>query len=111
MDNVLATNIALCIIAAWVVAVICQFVRLPLLLAYLAAGFTIGPQGFKAITNVHDIQTISEIGLALLLFMVGLEIDLKKMLSAGRVITFTAGAQILGCVILGWVVFALAGPS
>jgi len=111
MDNVLATNIALCIIAAWVVAVICQFVRLPLLLAYLAAGFTIGPQGFKAITNVHDIQTISEIGLALLLFMVGLEIDLKKMLSAGRVITLTALVQIGGGTLLGWLVFDLLGPA
>jgi Kef-type K+ transport system membrane component KefB len=111
MDNVLATNIALCIIAAWVVAVICQFVRLPLLLAYLAAGFTIGPQGFKAITNVHDIQTISEIGLALLLFMVGLEIDLKRMLSAGRVITLTALVQIGGGTLLGWLVFDLLGPA
>jgi Kef-type K+ transport system membrane component KefB len=111
MDNVLATNIALCIIAAWVVAVICQFVRLPLLLAYLAAGFTIGPQGFKAITNVHDIQTISEIGLALLLFMVGLEIDLKKMLSAGRVITLTALVQIGGGTLLGWLVFDFLGPA
>ena len=46
----------------------------------------------------ESIQTISEIGLSLLLFMIGLEIDLKKMLSAGRVITLTAGAQILGCV-------------
>jgi len=33
------------------------------------------------------------------------------MLSAGRVITMTAGAQILGCVLIGWAVFALAGPS
>jgi Kef-type K+ transport system membrane component KefB len=87
MDNVLATDIALCIIAAWVVAVISQLARLPLLLAYLAAGFTIGPARFQRITSVHDIETISEIGLSLLLFMVGLEIDLKKMLSAGRVIT------------------------
>jgi Kef-type K+ transport system membrane component KefB len=111
MDNVLATDIALCIIAAWVVAVISQLARLPLLLAYLAAGFTIGPHGFKLITSVHDIETISEIGLSLLLFMVGLEIDLKKMLSAGRVITLTALVQVVGCTLLGWLVFYLIGPS
>ena len=58
-----------------------------------------------------DIQTISAIGLSLLLFMIGLEIDLKKMLSAGRVITLTAGTQILGCVLLGWLVFGLLGPA
>jgi Kef-type K+ transport system membrane component KefB len=111
MEHGLATDIAICIIAAWIVAVASQAARQPLLLAYLIAGFAIGPNGFKFITNAHDIQTISEIGLSLLLFMIGLEIDLKKMLSAGRVITFTAAAQILGCTMLGWLVFETIGPA
>jgi Kef-type K+ transport system membrane component KefB len=111
MEHGLVTDIAICIIAAWIVAVASQVARQPLLLAYLVAGFAIGPHGFKFITNAGDIQTISEIGLSLLLFMIGLEIDLKKMLSAGKVITFTAGAQILGCVMLGWLIFDLCGPA
>ncbi len=111
MEHSLVTDIAICIIAAWVVAVISQIARQPLLLAYLVAGFAIGPNGFKWVTNAQSIQTISEIGLALLLFMIGLEIDLKKMLSAGRVITLTAGAQILGCVVISWIIFGLIGPS
>jgi Kef-type K+ transport system membrane component KefB len=111
MEHGLVTDIAICIIAAWVVAVVSQVARQPLLLAYLVAGFAVGPHGFKWVTDPDSIQTISEIGLALLLFMIGLEIDLKKMLSAGRVITLAAGAQILGCVLIGWLVFALAGPS
>ncbi len=106
----MVTDIAVCIIAAWVVAVISQALRQPLLLAYLAAGFAIGPH---ALAWVHhdSIQTISGIGLALLLFMIGLEIDLKKMLSAGRVITLTAAVQILGCIFLGWMVFDWFGPA
>ena len=111
MDHSLVTDIAICIIAAWVVAVVSQIARQPLLLAYLVAGFAIGPNGFQWITNLQSIQTISAIGLSLLLFMIGLEIDLKKMLSAGRVITLTAGAQVLGCVLIGWLVFGLVGPA
>ena len=111
MEHGLVTDIAICIIAAWIVAVASHVVRQPLLLAYLVAGFAIGPHGFKWITNTHDIATISEIGLSLLLFMIGLEIDLKKMLSAGKVITLTATAQILGCVLLGWLVFDFCGPA
>ena len=107
----LVIDIAICIIAAWVVAVVSQVARQPLLLAYLVAGFAVGPHGFKWVTDAESIQTIAEIGLALLLFMIGLEIDLKKMLSAGRVITLTAGAQILGCVVIGWGIFALVGPA
>ncbi|HEX7577461.1 MAG TPA: cation:proton antiporter, partial [Verrucomicrobiae bacterium] len=111
MEHGLVTDIAISIIAAWVVAVLSQVARQPLLLAYLVAGFAIGPLGFKFITDTKSIGTISEIGLSLLLFMIGLEIDLKKMLSAGRVITFTAIAQIVGCVLLGWLVFDWIGPA
>ena len=118
MEHGLVTDIAICIIAAWVVAVVMKVLRQPLLLAYLVAGFAIGPHGFPvhkdgsgAISDPEAIQTISTIGLSLLLFMIGLEIDLKKMLSAGRVITLTAGVQILGCVMLGWLVFNFIGPA
>ncbi len=111
MEQGLVSDIAICIIAAWVLAVVSQVARQPVLLAYLVAGFVIGPHGFQWITNTQNIQTISEIGLSLLLFMIGLEIDLKKMLSAGRVITVTALVQILGCVLLGWLVFDWVGPA
>jgi Kef-type K+ transport system membrane component KefB len=111
MEHGLVTDIAICIIAAWILAVLSQVARQPVLLAYLVAGFIIGPHGFQWITNIQNIETISEIGLSLLLFMIGLEIDLKKMLSAGRVIMLTAAAQILGCVLLGWIVFGLIGPA
>lgn len=111
MGQGLVNDIAISIIAAWILAVLSQVLRQPVLLAYLVAGFIIGPHGFQWITNAQNIETISGIGLSLLLFMIGLEIDLKKMLSAGRVITFTAAAQILGCVLLGWLVFDWIGPA
>jgi Kef-type K+ transport system membrane component KefB len=111
MEHGLVSDIAVCIIAAWVVAVVAYALKQPLLLAYLVAGFAIGPQGFKWVTNAQDIQMISAIGLSLLLFMIGLEIDLKKMLSAGKVITFTAAAQIFGCVMLSWLIFDWVGPA
>ncbi len=109
MDHGLVIDIAICIIAAWVMGVFCQAIRQPLLIAYLVAGFAIGPHGFRWVTNAESIETISQIGLSLLLFLIGLEMDLKKMLGAGRVITVTALLQILGCIGLGWVFFRLVG--
>ena len=109
MEHNLVTDIATCIIAAWVVAVAAQVVRQPLLLAYLLAGFAIGPLGFRWVTEAASIQVISHIGLSLLLFMIGLEMDLRRMLKAGRIISVTAFAQIAGCVALGLVFFGFAG--
>lgn len=103
----LITDIALCIIAAWVVAVACQLIKQPLLMAYLLAGFALGPHGFKLVSDQHSIETISHIGLILLLFMIGLEMDLKKMFSAGKAITITGFLQIFGCIGLGWLFFSI----
>jgi Kef-type K+ transport system membrane component KefB len=105
----LIVDIALCIIAAWVVAVAGQLFKQPLLMAYLLAGFAIGPHGFKWITEPQSIDTIAHIGLILLLFMIGLEMDLKKMFSAGKAITVTAASQIFGCIALGWLFFKIPG--
>lgn len=74
MDQLL-NEIAICIIAAWLLALVAQCFRQPVLLAYLAAGFVIGPMGFKLIGSEESVRTISELGLVLLLFMIGLEID------------------------------------
>src|SRR2546421_2102611 len=77
-------DIALCIIAAWALGVLAHFLRQPVLIAYLVGGFLLGPHGLGAIQSRESIETISELGLIFLLFMIGLEIDLKKIVSAGR---------------------------
>src|ERR1043165_944196 len=79
VEHGLVIDIAICIIAAWVMSVVCQAIRQPLLIAYLLAGFAAGPNGFRWITSPDSIQTIADIGLILLLFMIGLEMDLKTM--------------------------------
>ncbi|MES2922436.1 MAG: cation:proton antiporter [Verrucomicrobiota bacterium] len=111
MEHGLVIDIAVCIIAAFVAAVACQALKQPLLLAYLLAGFAIGPHGFQWVTDTGTIQTISSIGLILLLFMIGLEIDLRKMAHAGKIILVTSSVQIAGSVLLGWLFFGMLGPG
>ncbi len=105
----LIRDITLCIAAAWVLGLVAHFLRQPVLLAYLAGGFALGPVGFKFIESSESISAIAELGLILLLFMIGLEIDLKKIVSAGRSITLTALVQILTGVALGVVFFRCLG--
>ena len=102
-------DIALCTIAAWILGVLSQYARQPVILAYLVAGFLIGPTAFSLIKSQHSVETISELGLIFLLFMIGLEIDLKKIVRSGAVILASAGTQILGGAALGILVFWLLG--
>jgi Kef-type K+ transport system membrane component KefB/voltage-gated potassium channel Kch len=107
----LLRDIALCIGVAWILGVVAQFFRQPVLLAYLVGGFVIGPSCQRWIESVEAIETISELGLLFLMFMVGLEIDLKKIASAGKSITVTALCQIGGGFLLGLLIFKLLGFS
>ena len=102
-------DIAISTIAAWTLGVVAQFARQPIILAYLAGGFLIGPSGLGLVRSQDAIGTISELGLIFLLFMIGLEIDLKKVLSSGKVILFSATAQIIGGTLLGLLFFLLVG--
>jgi Kef-type K+ transport system membrane component KefB len=109
VEHRLITDIAICIVAAWILAIGAQVFRQPVILAYLLAGLAVGPVGAGLIKDQQSITTISELGLLLLLYMIGLEIDLKQMLGAGRVITVTGLVQILGTFALGVAVFMSLG--
>ena len=77
----LLSNIGLAFVIATLFAFIAKVLKQPLILAYLLAGVVIGPQiGFAWVKDKETIELISEIGLILLLFIIGLEIDLRKLL-------------------------------
>ena len=102
-------DIGICIVAAWALGVLAQFFRQPVILAYLIGGFAIGPSGFEWIHGEESVATISELGLIFLLFMIGLEIDLKKIISAGASILVTGASQILGGAVVGVAFFYYMG--
>ncbi|MGL5164930.1 MAG: cation:proton antiporter [Afipia sp.] len=107
----LIRDITFSILFAWVLGLAAHFFRQPLILAYLVAGFLIGPFGMKWVKSQESISTISELGLIFMLFMIGLEIDLKKIIRAGRVILIAAGGQLIGACLLGVVFFIAIGLS
>ncbi|TKW80008.1 MAG: hypothetical protein DI543_02255 [Bradyrhizobium icense] len=104
-------DITLSILFAWVLGLLAHFSRQPLILAYLVAGFFIGPFGMGWVKSQESISIISELGLIFMLFMIGLEIDLKKIVRAGPVILIAAGGQLLGGCVLGVLFFMAIGLS
>ena len=111
MEHQVLIDLAICIIAAWLVGIVAQLLKQPLILAYLAAGFLVGPFGVGLVKSRESIEVISRLGLILLLFMIGLEIDLKKILSSGRLIIVVSLVQIVGCLLIGVGIFRAAGFS
>jgi Kef-type K+ transport system membrane component KefB len=102
-------SIGICVGAAALLAVVGWRLRQPLILAYLVTGVVIGPVGLKWVTNQASIGTVAEIGLILLLFIIGLEIDVKKLASAGAPVIVTGALQVPICLALGLGFFYVIG--
>ncbi len=76
----IAADIAIILVAALLGGFIAQRLRQPLILGYIVAGVLVGPYtGGVTVTEIHDIELLAEIGVALLLFALGLEFNFKKL--------------------------------
>ncbi len=76
----IAADFVLIILAGLVGGIVAQFLRLPLLVGYVAAGVLVGPHtNGPTVVQVRDIELLAEIGVALLLFSLGLEISFRDL--------------------------------
>ncbi len=70
------------------------------IIGYLAAGMAIGPWGLALVTNVQDILHFAEFGVVLMLFLVGLELDPRRLWAMRHPIFGWGSAQLLGCALV-----------
>ncbi|CAN5183891.1 glutathione-regulated potassium-efflux system protein KefC [soil metagenome] len=94
MENNLLLNVAIYLLAAVIAVPIAKRLGLGAVLGYLLAGIAIGPWGLKLINEVEDILHFSEFGVVLLLFVIGLELDPKRLWSMRRPIFGWGSAQV-----------------
>jgi len=96
--------------SALALSLVAWALRLPAALGQLIAGIIIGPFGLKLVTDSATIGAMAEIGIVLLLFIVGLELDPFELMTAGGKvfvfsvieITFSFLAGFLAGALLGW---------
>jgi monovalent cation:H+ antiporter-2, CPA2 family len=76
----IAADIAIILVAALLGGFVAQRLSQPLIVGYIVAGVLVGPYtGGVTVTEIHDIELLAEIGVALLLFALGLEFNFKKL--------------------------------
>lgn len=102
-------SIGAIIILATFFAYFAKLIRQPLIPAYIIAGVILGPFGLGFVHDAEAIKSLSEIGIAFLLFIVGLEIDLKKLKSVSIVSTFGGILQVVLTFIFGFIVAIFLG--
>lgn len=76
----LASDIVIIVVAALLGGIIAHKLKQPLILGYILAGVVVGPHtGGITVSDIHNIELLAEIGVALLLFALGIEFSLKKL--------------------------------
>ena len=80
----LVQDLGLCIVASAVFGVVFERLRIPTIAALLGAGVLLGPIGLSLVHSQANIETIANLGLTLLLFVIGLEVNPAGLLGSGR---------------------------
>src|SRR6056297_1538143 len=99
----IASDIAIIVVAGLIGGLVAQRIKQPLILGYILVGVMVGPfTGGVTISNIHDIELLAEIGVALLLFALGLEFSLKELKPVGRIALIGTPIQMLLSILLGF---------
>jgi len=93
-DLQLLLNLGFIVITAATFAFIGKLIRMPTIVGYILAGIVLGPV-LNLVELDHSLELISELGIALLLFLVGLELSFEKVKDLGRVALILGGIQVL----------------
>lgn len=95
MDIPLLSDVIIIFGLSIVVLYVCHRLHIPTVVGFLITGIFAGPYGFRLITGVHEVELIAEIGIVLLLFTIGIEFSLDKLLSIRKSVLVGGSLQVL----------------
>lgn len=77
--------------------------KLPTILGFLMTGLIAGPYGFNLISNYHEVEVLAEIGVILLLFIIGIEFSLKKLIAIKDAVLIGGSIQVFGTTLVTFI--------
>ena len=106
----IATDLILLVVTAFFSGLLMQRLGQPLILGYILTGIAFGPYTFGfALTSVHEIELLAEIGVALLLFALGLEFSLKDLKPVKKIALIGTPIQIILTIAMGYGIGQMMG--
>ena len=95
MNGSLFLDIVIVLASAFAGGLVARQFHFPILLGYLVAGAIVGPHILGAVGNLEEVRTLAEFGVVLLLFQVGVEVSLRELRRAGRVVVLGSIFQLM----------------
>lgn len=111
MEIPLLRDILIIFSLSCLVLLLCHRLKLPTIVGYLITGVVAGPGGFALIKGIEDVETLSQIGIVLLLFTVGLEFSVKKIFEYKRYFFIGGFLQVLLTTLATFLIFKFWGST
>ena len=111
MPETIFVELSIIIITAILIISIMRILKQPLIIGYIITGVILSPSLFNVIKSTEIINTLSQIGIALLLFMVGLNLDPKVIKEVGKVSLITGIGQVVFTTVIGYLIITSLGFS
>jgi len=105
----LFVELSLIVVVATLVSLVMKLLKQPLVVGYIAAGILIGPYAFNIIQSYEEIELFSKIGVAILLFIVGLTLNPDVMREVGKASVITGIGQVLFTSLVGFLIIRALG--
>jgi Kef-type K+ transport system membrane component KefB/Trk K+ transport system NAD-binding subunit len=102
-------EIALTLLIASLVGGLGIWLRQPLIVSFIAVGLLVGPAGIGLVTRHEEIELLAGIGISLLLFVVGLKLDVRTIRTLGPVAFATGVGQIVFTSVIGFAIAKAGG--
>jgi Kef-type K+ transport system membrane component KefB len=93
---------AIILTLAAILGAIGQVLKQPLIVMFIALGILVGPSALDVVKSEENIHLLAEIGIAILLFIVGLKLDLRIIKSVGKIALLTGMGQVLFTSLFGY---------
>ncbi|OGW37629.1 MAG: hypothetical protein A2Y97_10760 [Nitrospirae bacterium RBG_13_39_12] len=108
MEYEFLKSLVVILIASAAVVLLLYRLKMPPLVGFIVAGIIIGPHGVGLIKDIHAIQTLAEIGVILLLFTIGIEFSLTRLVRIRKAVLGGGGAQVFLTILLSALVTYIA---
>ena len=109
MQYPLLRDLAIIFAGSLLVILVFHRLKLPALPGFIVAGVLLGPNALGLVSDVHQVESLAEVGVILLLFTIGIEFSLSRLREMGRQVVIGGGAQVLLTVGLAAAVAAALG--
>ncbi len=109
MEIPLLRDIVIIFALAIAVLFLCLRLRMPIILGFMLTGILAGPHGLRLVGAVREVETLAEIGVVLLLFTIGVEFSLKKLLQIKRFVLLGGSLQVVLTLFLSFILLRQLG--